>query len=119
MSNFSAFKDAISSAREVAKREAERDCGRGFIMSRGMFLQGSFAKDSGSYYGEAESISYGGGKAELEALVRHAKLAGAVDLRIVGGFNFAESLVDYKGGEYDPFVSEWEVMLPDELTNGS
>ena len=107
---FSEIKEAVVSARAAARKEAHRNCGRGFLFSRGSSLRAVDAKGD-LVLGEAESWSWDGTKRDLERAVEEAKQAGAVELSIEGGWDWAATMQDKTDGAHDPWVGEWAVII--------
>lgn len=110
---FGEFRDAVSAARETARREGAKDAG--YAKSRGTML-GTSPKGGGQCrpYPGGEAIPWDGSKKELEAVIEKV-LAGYPDVETVyvfGGFDgfetFAAAIAN--DDDYDPWISEWEVV---------
>lgn len=108
---FGEIKAAITKARIHANFEAIDSCGRGSIYSRGSHLKivderGNFIK------GEAESWPFDGTAKSLIAAIDEARYtAGATELWVEGGYDFAVNPRAKADGEYDPWVSDWGVLV--------
>jgi hypothetical protein len=106
-----ALKAAVTDARSAAKVEAEKDCGRGCLISRGAYIR-TFDAKGDVIKGEAESWEFTG-KADqvtfLGNLLRYD--TKVVRITIEGGWNWATNPRDYADGDYQPWVSEWAVVF--------
>lgn len=109
--NVTALKAAVSTARAAAKDEAQRDCGRGTLISRGAHIKTYDAKGE-LIQGEAESWEFKGTAkqfAELAALL--AADNNVAEIEISGGWNWAVNPTAYADCDYDPWVSEWSLSF--------
>ena len=103
------LKLAIAEARDVAEREARRDCGRSFLKSRGAWVIALTDGDAAIGDGQLE---FKGTKRQVVELVEEFKQREDVrSIEIAGGFNSAERLEDFAEGVHTPWVSEWSVLL--------
>lgn len=105
--SFGALQQAVRDARDAAKREARKSCGRGFFQSRG--AEFSVAGPVGKL-NEGGVWCWDGTKRGLESDIANlrAKYSEATAIYLEGGFNFAENLRD---DCWDPLVSEWALMV--------
>ncbi|WOB06490.1 hypothetical protein [Piscinibacter gummiphilus] len=109
--NLAAIKAAIKEARDLARADAVETCGGGVIQSRGCSLRVVDAKGN-LLKGEAESWMWSGtGKSLLDAVMEARYTKGASELSISGGFNYAETPRALADGDYDPWVTDWEVVI--------
>ncbi|MGT2457668.1 hypothetical protein ACU4GI_32720 [Cupriavidus basilensis] len=110
---FGALKEVVSAARDAAERQARRDCGKGYLRSRGAwFITLSDTdgltepKNENTYYGRPITAR------ELQRLIDNvlANYPGVDSIEVAGGFDFAENLQAYADCAYDPWVSEWSLV---------
>lgn len=112
MTAFQNITEAVRAARSNSLTDARLQCGaKGCLRSRGVFIRGNLPENS--IYGEADSIMWDGSLKGLLKEIRDAYSAGATNLSICGGHDWAESPAAFMHGEYDPWVSEWEVLIED------
>lgn len=100
---------SISTARNEAKRQAER-MGYKVVRSRGLELHihvdGMKLEDSVQY---PEKMSR---KVCTDFLATaHGITEGKVEMYISGGFNGADNPHEMNEGEYDPWVSSWDLEV--------
>lgn len=103
---------AVQDARWFALLESQSACGKGGVhRSRG--VEFSVVDDRGDKLNESGCWSWGGGKAEYDRDIAAilAKWPEAVAIHLEGGYDFSESIYAFAQGEYDPWVSEWSVLV--------
>lgn len=111
-STFAALQEAIKQARSDAKADARRDCDKGFLKSRGVWMittnnkEGLVAPNSESiWFGETVTArKFDGLIARVEAHFPHVD-----EIRFDGGWDHAETMADFDGN-YTPWVAEWSVL---------
>ena len=101
---------AVSTQRAEAFAEAKRNCPRSFLYSRGTWLRAVNAKGD-LVLGEADTWHWDGDLGSTVKAMVEAEKAGAVSLSIEGGYDCADSPAAYKDGDYEPWVSEWDVVI--------
>jgi hypothetical protein len=109
--NITELKKAVSLARIEAKAEAERDCGKGILMSRGAWIKTFDAKgellqgecDTWEFTGKADQFTF------LANMLRYDSKVARI--AIEGGWNWAESFRDHEEGNHEPYASEWEITF--------
>lgn len=104
--------EAVREAREAARVEAWRGCGRrGFLQSRG--AEWVVSDSRGDKLNEGGVHIWDGSKkgmeSDLSSLLK--RYPGAAEAWLEGGFNWAASLGEMSDGSYDPLVSEWAVKV--------
>ncbi len=107
------LKDAVREARSAAEREARKHCGKGWLMSRGAWVIG-LAYNEGDPVWSDGMIEFAGTYKQMDELLHDAvtSMPQRIDcIRIEGGYNFAETMADVAAGTYDPWVSEWSVVV--------
>jgi hypothetical protein len=105
------LREAVSEARSIAKVEAERSCGRGFLSSRGAWFIAT--RDNGAESNATDgTIEFKGTQKQLDDEIARLRLdcPDINDIYIEGGFNFAETMADLRDHVYEPWVSEWSVL---------
>ena len=109
------LKAMVSTIRTAAKHEAHKACGtvRGVFQSRGAVLTVDTEHDSLLTIGDCWEWD-GTLKDIRKAWKRHSTEA-ATGMTICGGYDYAESPRAMQDGEYDPWVSEWDVAIPSNL----
>ncbi len=109
---FGDLQQAIKSARDVARREAEEECGKGFVQSRGVWMV-TCGEKAGLVAPNAENVYSGKAPtaADFNALIADIEANyPAVDyISFEGGFDFAERMDGFRDGAYDAWVSDWSV----------
>lgn len=106
------LKDAVRKARSEAEREARRNCGKGWLFSRGAWVIGISYEEGDPVWSDG-MIEFAGTYKQMDELLHDvvACLPQRIDeIRIEGGFNWSASLVYYHQ-EYEPWVSEWSVVV--------
>ncbi len=115
MSAFTRLKNTVKDARRDAERSARaagREVGSPFIRSRGTFLcTAAFNGDQCAPRPEAEAAVWEGTLAEIEHLIDDVRRdhPHVAEIYIAGGFDSAETLSDFEGGNYEPWVESWKV----------
>lgn len=106
------LKWAVTMERDKAQREARRNCGKGFLQSRGVEIV--YANGKGEKLNDG-GTDYWGGKADdlRNALDDGVRRYGATlhAIYFEGGWNWAASMNDLRDGNYDPLVSEWALKV--------
>jgi len=111
--NFAAVKEAVSTARSQAQREAKRH-GRtvrcGFVRSRGTLLATLDKQGQCEPYPAGDCPEWGGTKREIEQTVAKvlADYPAVTEIIIEGGFDIADNIAF---DDYEPRVSEWAVYI--------
>lgn len=108
---FQQIKDRIVTARVVAHKEA-KTTKLPFLRSRGCVLGTSNLSDQCIPFVAAEGHTWGGTKRELIASIQKAiDTPGATEFYLEGGYDGGERLDDFDGGNYEPWVSTWTVLI--------
>lgn len=109
--NIQEIKDQISSAKDTAKREANKyySC----VRSRGNFFYCSI--DGGDNLFEADCFEWDKTKKQIISTIADIKQkynGHEICFGIQGGFDGSDSVYGLHNDEYDPLVSEWFVEIP-------
>jgi hypothetical protein len=113
---FTDLQAAVAKERDYAHKTARDDgraAGMPFIRSRGTFLATLDARGQALPYPEADAIEWRGTRTEIEdaiALVT-AKYPDVTEVYIAGGFDTAARLQDFTDGDYEPWMSSWNVTV--------
>lgn len=105
--------EEVKKAREEARREA-LDFRMPFIWSRGLILSTRDKKgDQCSPWPEAEGCTWKNMR-EIKGLVKRieeGQFKDVEEIYISGGFDTADSMQDYRDGNYEPWISSWSVTV--------
>lgn len=105
-----ALKAEVTAARTIARREARKDCGPGFLRSRG--AEFVFADAQGNKLSEGGGWEWDGTRKGLaQAMASMGRYPATYSLSLEGGWDWAATMADMKDGAHDPFVSEWVVTV--------
>ena len=105
------IKDAVSDARYVAEREARRG-GSAFVRSRGACLNTiNIHQGQCSPNPAAEDEQWKGTNKQLDALIDEVQGMDVDEIWISGGFDGAECPRYMNEGDYDPWVSSWDILV--------
>jgi hypothetical protein len=103
---YSDLHDAIVDARDSAKTAAER-AGSKVVRSRGVWL---VALKDGELHNE-NGTSMVKTKKDVTDFIKQAVSEGVQAISVDGGFDGADSLYALNEGDYEPYVSEWEIPI--------
>lgn len=111
MKSFAEIKNEVYDARKEAVKEAHR--AYKFAVSRGTFLATLNQFGQCDPRPEAECPAWRGTLKEIKNLITlvEAKYPDVTKIYIAGGYDGSNSLYDYNLGEYEPWVSSWEVTV--------
>ena len=109
------LKAMVSTIREAAKHEAHKACGtvRGVFQSRGTYLTVETSTDS--TLNRADCWEWDGTRKGIREAWHRYGYHNATTMTICGGYDYAESPAAMQDGDYDPWVSEWDVAIPPAL----
>ena len=113
---FADLRDAVKQARDYARHTATKDgraAGMPFVRSRGTFLATLDGHGQSRPYPEAEAIEWDGTQRDIDksiALVE-ADYPDVTEVYIAGGFDTASTLQGFNDGDYEPWMSSWQVTV--------
>jgi hypothetical protein len=109
--NLGLIRDRIAVARRAAIKEA-KSCGC-CIFSRGTFIATSDAGGQCMPCPEAEAMTWDGTLKEILGVVARVKAnyPNVLTVYIAGGYDGADSPMAMRDGDYDPWISSWEVIV--------
>jgi hypothetical protein len=100
------YRQMITSARDVARDEAKRNCPDQYVCTRGAWM--IVRQGDELLVGDGE-IEYRGSLKQLTSLLE--KFPQADEISVAGGFDVSETKSDYDSGIYDAWVSEWDIVV--------
>jgi hypothetical protein len=106
-------KARVADDRQFALTMARRESGCRYTPSRGTFIATSNAQGQCSPHPEAEAIEWRGTAKEIDEVIAKvlADYPECTEVYIAGGYDGADSVLDYQNGEYEPWVAAWSTTV--------